>query len=72
LRGEREGKLTAITHDDNLGIDTMVIPRPPVRIHARIGRHRVVHVERRGRAMVAQKKKKVRRGKRGKGGRRRR
>ena len=35
-----EGALTAITHDHDFGIDTMLVSGRPVRIHARIGRHR--------------------------------
>jgi len=32
--------LTAIAHNHDFGIDTMLVPGPPVRIHARIGGHR--------------------------------
>lgn len=32
--------LTAIAHNHDFGIDTVLIPGPPVRIHARIGGHR--------------------------------
>jgi hypothetical protein len=31
---------TAIAHDHDFGIDTELVPGPPVRIHARIGGHR--------------------------------
>jgi hypothetical protein len=33
-------RLTAITHNYDFGIDTVLVPGPPVRIHARIGGHR--------------------------------
>lgn len=56
--GGNEGKLTAVAHDHDFGINTELVPGPPVRIHARIGGHRVVHVERRGRAKVAQRNEK--------------
>ncbi len=49
-----EGRLTTIAHNHDFGIDTMLVPGPPVRIHARIGGHRNGRVERRGRARKAQ------------------
>ena len=34
-----KGKLTAIAHYHDFGIDTVLVPGPPVRIHARISGH---------------------------------
>jgi len=33
-------RLTTIAHNHNFSIDTVFVPGPPVRIHARIGGHR--------------------------------
>ena len=34
------GRLTTVAHNHDFGIDTVLVPGPPVRIHARIGGHR--------------------------------
>jgi hypothetical protein len=36
----QKGVVTAIAHNHDFGIDTMLVPGPPIRIHARIGGHR--------------------------------
>ena len=40
LRKNIQARLTAIAHNHDFGIDTVLVPGPPVRIHARIGGHR--------------------------------